>query len=91
LAANLPKAHQASPAASPIGHLAIILCYNCNIEFKENTLPNGIVWKGMGFNQQMPLSQQQELNVTIVTFNFVFFFEGGRGLAWRVADGIRAG
>ena len=41
----------------------------------------------MGFNQQMPLSQQQELNVTIVTFNFVFFFEGGRGLA----DGIRAG
>ena len=45
----------------------------------------------MGFNQQMPLSQQQELNVTIVTFNFVFFFEGGRGLAWRVADGIRAG
>jgi len=57
LAANLPKAHQASPADSPIGHLAIILCYNCNIEFKENTLPSGIVRKEMGFNQQMQFSK----------------------------------
>jgi hypothetical protein len=57
LAANLPKAHQASPADSPIGHLAIILCYNCNIEFKENTLPSGIVRKEMGFDQQMQFSK----------------------------------